>query len=69
MRLTFRTDDGQAVTLDVPPGENVWIEQSDPECNGNRIGSLYLNREADEIGLGRYSEEIAWWEYENPLPI
>lgn len=68
MRIRFSTDDGQSVTLDVQPGENVWIEQDDDDCRGNRFGSLYLERDSSTIGLGRYSEETAWWEYENPLP-
>ena len=36
MRLTFRTDDGESATITVPPGTNIWIEQSDPDCSGNR---------------------------------
>lgn len=68
MRFRLTTDAGEDVTISVEPGENIWIERADDDCNGARIGSLYVERDADTIGLGRYSEETAWWEYENPLP-
>jgi hypothetical protein len=64
MKLHLTTDSGEDVTITVNPGENVWID----DCRGARIGSLYLDSEGDTLGLGRYSEETAWWEYENPLP-
>lgn len=68
MKLRMYTDAGETAIITVEPGENVWIEQADDDCNGARIGSLYLDKDSDTLGLGRYSEEVAWWEYENPLP-
>jgi hypothetical protein len=67
MRLRFTNEEtGESVTLDVEAGGNIWLgtDQGD-----DRIGSLFLDSAARTVGLGRYDEAIAWWEYENPLPV
>jgi hypothetical protein len=66
MRFHLTTDDGSTVTIDVQPGDNVWITM---DGDTDPIGSLYLSREADTIGLGTYDHEVAGWEYAETIPV
>jgi hypothetical protein len=52
------------VTIDVQPGDNVWITR-----DGDEIGSLYLSREADTLGLGTYDHTVGGWEYAETIPV
>ena len=65
MRITFTTERGQAVTLDLLPGENAWIttdQQPEPTSR-----SLYLSNQGT-LGTGEYDEAQAWW-YFTPINI
>jgi hypothetical protein len=64
MKLTLHTEDGQTATIELEPGENLWIDTD----RGAYVGSLYLANDSETIGLGRFTSETQWWEFAEMIP-
>jgi hypothetical protein len=65
VKFRLTTETNRTVTIDVQPGDNIWITNE----NGDDIGSLYLSQEADTLGLGCYDETAGGWEYAETIAV